>query len=255
MDEAKPETKEEEAFRLLRGSNTVHRYESKSADLGLVDYFASGWRQLTRQMATATISKADASFDEEDFLDSATDAFVTVNELVGEGKLDALRPLLSDRLHAAISTVHKEYETNELSMSIDVEGIDSAVVEHARLLALEEGESQMRETEGDATEISIKLPDIIWMTGDSMGHPSRYDPNASAGWLVVGVRFKSTERSKIYNKDGMVVADTTDGRGHLWQFIRGPLPPTKQLPSADLQDIPWRVLNFGPPQGGGFVSI
>eukprot|EP00959_Pyramimonas_sp_CCMP1952_P267849 5600204-Pyramimonas_sp.AAC.3 len=104
-DKPKPETKEEEAFRLLRGSNTVHRFQSKSADLGLVDYLLTGWRSLTRKMATATISKADACFDEEDFLDSATDAFVTVNELVGDGNLDALRPMLSGRLHAAISTV------------------------------------------------------------------------------------------------------------------------------------------------------
>ena len=101
---------------MLRGANTVHRYESKSADMGLVQHFVSGWRNLTRQMATTTISKADACFDEEDFLDSAADAFVTVNELVGEGDLESLRPLLSDRLHAAISTVRVTLQVSRFNL-------------------------------------------------------------------------------------------------------------------------------------------
>eukprot|EP00959_Pyramimonas_sp_CCMP1952_P267848 5600204-Pyramimonas_sp.AAC.2 len=77
--------------------------------------------------------------------------------------------------------MHREYATNGLSMSINVEGIDSVAVEHAYLLPLEEGESQMRATEGESKE----LPDIQEsgdrMSGDSTGHPSSYDPDASAG--------------------------------------------------------------------------
>lgn len=53
------------------------------------------------QVGLTHIERVDAAFDEEQFLEHASHAFVTVNELLGEDDFEALEPMLCPRLLAA----------------------------------------------------------------------------------------------------------------------------------------------------------
>jgi len=261
--EEKKETLEQEMFRQLRGSTKVYSYESENPENVIVAAAKSLWRKLTGQVGLTHIERVDAAFDEEQFLEHASHAFVTVNELLGEDDFEALEPMLCPRLLAAFKQVQADYVKQGLTYSIEVEAVREASIEHAFLLSPEEGVMQMLEQEIPRDE--RPGADLDEDDGDdhlaaaAKREEARYRRlgvervEGSFGWLVVGVRFQSQERSRISNSSGLVVADTTDRRGHVWELIRGPLPPEHLLPSKDLS-CPWKVLNLGPQQAGNFVQ-
>jgi len=180
-------------------------------------------RAAVQRVATAGFTTlADPMFDEA--------AFFAVHELLAVDDTEGLRPLASPAVAEAFKGVLSHYTEQGMRLRSlrvdelrDVQIVRSTVVEGTGLGLPDLPEEASLLGSGQHTMLggSVRLPETVGTL-----------------YLVIWVRYDSTEVCELENTADGSLSRVTNSRGHVWSFARA-LP--RRLPAAQGLETAWRL--------------
>ncbi|KAK9818444.1 hypothetical protein WJX74_001037 [Apatococcus lobatus] len=241
----------------LRASGSNRRELTDSAPAALKIAFLNAGNWVERTLAALLQWRVDREFNLTEFHAGAQHAFHMVNDLLGSNEMQHLRPMLSPRLHEALSDMRKAYKQEGCIVSVEVDDIK----EQNLMQVMIHTEQHMARFGVEASVSEPPAEDIASSQQD--GEPmktsaaqSERDSSAATGgtsqagmaginleklWLAVTVRYRGRIITKVTDGNGQVLSEDDDRRSQYWQFARGPLPLA--LPAQSVES-PWFLLTM-----------
>lgn len=187
----------------------------------------------------------ERQFNEQEFLDSAKDAYWIVSKLFNDKEYETLSGMLSQKLLVAFKETHEHYEKSGLEFRLVEQDVQDALV--VSVMPMRRAEMAVLDPEAVAAAPSV--PEDAWEGGGTMAAAQQLQRQLAmnpfrAAWLVISVEFrgKQTIETRAIST-GKVKSVLEDQRRHTWRFARGPLP-AEGLPVRTLEEMDWRVLDM-----------
>ena len=201
------------------------------------DGLIGSWQNM---IASFVSTRVDLSFDVDEWLEGARDAFWAVHRFGNTTEYQLLQPMMSDALYAASKGIFEGFAQKGLKyVPVDIgEDID------ARICGIQffSGRDMKQYTDTTTTSAADARHEMEDESpADSATNESSND-SISGKWMVISVEFKAPCSVDIVKKeDGEHVSNVVDASPKMYRFFTGPLPD--QLPAQQL-DTPWKLLSY-----------
>ncbi|KAK9818443.1 hypothetical protein WJX74_001037 [Apatococcus lobatus] len=222
----------------LRASGSNRRELTDSAPAALKIAFLNAGNWVERTLAALLQWRVDREFNLTEFHAGAQHAFHMVNDLLGSNEMQHLRPMLSPRLHEALSDMRKAYKQEGCIVSVEVDDIK----EQNLMQVMIHTEQHMARFGVEASVSEPPAEDIASSQQDGgTSQAGMAGINLEKLWLAVTVRYRGRIITKVTDGNGQVLSEDDDRRSQYWQFARGPLPLA--LPAQSVES-PWFLLTM-----------
>lgn len=223
---------------------------------GVMQWMIETIQQFVGQLSVRVLQRnVETGFNEQDFLESAKDAYWMVNDLFANRDFETLAPIVSEKLLSAFRDTHEEYEQKGYVFRLANQSVDEATITEITTLPKEvvakldppmaalapDSEPPTAAGSGAMAAAAAAAQQNATLQTDWKSRLNRMQRFDNL-FLVIGVRFQGIQELETREKEGgKVLSLLTDKRSHVWRFIRGPLP-FGELPVRQL-DLPWKVLD------------
>jgi hypothetical protein len=199
------------------------------------DGLIGSWQNM---IASFVSTRVDLSFDVDEWLEGARDAFWAVHRFGNTTEYQLLQPMMSDALYAASKGIFEGFAHKGLKyVPVDIgEDID------ARICGIQFFSGRDMKQYTTATNTADAHHETEDEASSDSTTSQSSDDSISGKWMVISVEFKAPCSVDIVKKaDGEHVSNVVDASPKMYRFFTGPLPD--QLPAQQL-DTPWKLLSY-----------